>query len=58
MFVTSLVGTSPLLVLLAAAAPLPALLVAALISGVSISFFNLVWFTVVQRRSPPRSSRA
>jgi predicted MFS family arabinose efflux permease len=52
MFVTSLIGTSPLLVLLAAAAPLPALLVAALISGMSISFFNLVWFTVVQRKIP------
>lgn len=52
MFVTSLIGTSPLLVLLAAAAPLPALLGAALISGTSISFFNLVWFTVVQRKIP------
>jgi MFS family permease len=52
MFVISLIGTSPLLVLLAAAAPLPALLGAALISGMSISFFNLVWFTVVQRKIP------
>lgn len=52
MFVTSLIGTSPLLVLLAAVAPLPALLVAAVISGMSISFFNLVWFAVVQRRIP------
>ena len=52
MFVTSLIGTSPLLVLLAAAAPLPALLAAAVISGMSISFFNLVWFAVVQRRIP------
>jgi MFS family permease len=52
MFVTSLIGTSPLLVLLAAVAPLPALLAAAVISGMSISFFNLVWFAVVQRRIP------
>ena len=52
MFVISLIGTSPLLVLLAATAPLPALLGAALISGMSISFFNLVWFTVVQRKIP------
>ena len=52
MFVTSLIGTSPLLVLLAAVAPLPALLGAAVISGMSISFFNLVWFAVVQRRIP------
>jgi hypothetical protein len=52
MFVTSLIGTSPLLVLLAAAAPLPALLGAAVISGRSISFFNLVWFTVLQRKVP------
>lgn len=52
MFVTSLIGTSPLLLLLAAAAPLPALLGAALLSGMSISFFNLVWFTVVQRKIP------
>jgi MFS family permease len=52
MFVTSLIGTSPLLVLLAAVAPLPALLAAAVLSGMSISFFNLVWFAVVQRRIP------
>jgi MFS family permease len=52
MFVTSLIGTTPLLVLLAAVAPLPALLVAALLSGMSVSFFNLVWFAVVQRRIP------
>jgi MFS family permease len=52
MFVTSLLGTSPLLVLLGAAAPLPALLLAAVISGMSITFFNLVWFTVVQQRIP------
>jgi MFS family permease len=52
MFVTSVVGTSPLLVLLAAVAPLPALLAAAVLSGMSISFFNLVWFAVVQRRIP------
>jgi MFS family permease len=52
MFVTSLIGTSPLLVLLGAVAPLPALLAAAVISGMSISFFNLVWFAVVQRRIP------
>jgi MFS family permease len=52
MFVTSLIGTSPLLVLLAAVAPLPALLAAAVASGMSISFFNLVWFAVVQRRIP------
>ncbi|MHB8531781.1 MAG: MFS transporter [Solirubrobacteraceae bacterium] len=54
MFVTSLVGTSPLLVLLAAVAPLPVLLAAAVISGMSVSFFNLVWFAVVQRRIPGR----
>jgi MFS family permease len=52
MFVTSIIGTTPVLVLLAAAAPLPALLAAAVISGMSISFFNLVWFTVVQREIP------
>jgi MFS family permease len=52
MFVTSLFGTTPLLVLLGAAAPLPLLLVASVISGMSISFFNLVWFAVVQRRIP------
>jgi MFS family permease len=52
MFVTSLIGTTPLLVLLGAAAPLPVLLVASVISGMSISFFNLVWFAVVQRRIP------
>jgi MFS family permease len=52
MFVTSLLGTSPLLALLAASAPLPALLGAAVISGMSITFFNLVWFTVVQQRIP------
>jgi MFS family permease len=52
MFVTSLIGTSPLLVLLALVAPLPALLAAAVISGMSVSFFNLVWFAVVQRRIP------
>jgi|ERR1019366_2463613 MFS family permease len=52
MFVTSLIGTSPLLVLLAVVAPLPALLAAAVISGMSISFFNLVWFAVVQRQIP------
>lgn len=52
MFVTSLVGTTPLLVLLAAVAPLPALVAAAVASGMSISFFNLVWFAVVQRRIP------
>jgi MFS family permease len=52
MFVTSLIGTSPLLVLLATVAPLPALLAAAVLSGMSISFFNLVWFAVVQRRIP------
>jgi len=52
MFVTSLIGTTPLLVLLAAVAPLPALLAAALLSGMAISFFNLVWFAVVQRRIP------
>ncbi len=52
MFVTSVIGTSPLLVLLAATAPLPVLLAAAVLSGMSISFFNLVWFAVVQRRIP------
>jgi MFS family permease len=52
MFVTSLIGTTPLLVLLAAVAPLAALLAAAVLSGASISFFNLVWFAVVQRRIP------
>ncbi len=52
MFVTSVIGTTPLLVLLGAAAPLAVLLFAAVISGVSISFFNLVWFAVVQRRIP------
>jgi MFS family permease len=52
MFVTSLIGTTPLLVLLAAAAPLAALLAAAVVSGMSVSFFNLVWFAVVQRRIP------
>jgi MFS family permease len=52
MFLTSLLGTSPLLVLLAAVAPLPALLAAAVLSGMTISFFNLVWFAVVQRRIP------
>jgi MFS family permease len=52
MFVISVIGTSPLLVLLAATAPLPALLAAAVLSGMSISFFNLVWFAVVQRRIP------
>jgi MFS family permease len=52
MFVTSLIGTSPMLVLLAAVAPLPALLAAAVLSGMSISFFNLVWFAVMQRRIP------
>jgi MFS family permease len=52
MFVASLIGTSPLLVLLAAVAPLPALLAAAVLSGMAISFFNLVWFAVVQRRIP------
>ncbi len=52
MFLTSIVGTTPLLVLLAAAAPLPALLAAAVLSGIAISFFNLVWFAVVQRRIP------
>lgn len=52
MFVVSVLGTTPLLVLLAAPAPLAALLVAAVISGMSITFFNLVWFTVVQRKIP------
>ena len=52
MFVTSAIGTTPLLVLLAAAAPLLALLAAAVLSGMTISFFNLVWFTVVQRKIP------
>jgi MFS family permease len=52
MFVASLIGTTPLLVLLAAVAPLAALLAAAVLSGMSISFFNLVWFAVVQRRIP------
>ena len=52
MFVVAMIGTTPLPVLLAAHAPLAALLVAALLSGMSISFFNLVWFTVVQRKIP------
>jgi hypothetical protein len=52
MFVTSLVGTSPLLVLLAAAAPLPALLVAALISGVSIS--SSIWCGSPSCKEDPR----
>jgi hypothetical protein len=52
-FATSVVGTPALLALLAAAAPLPALLAAAVVSGVSLSFLNLVWFTVVQRAIPP-----
>jgi predicted MFS family arabinose efflux permease len=53
MFATSIVGTPALLVLLAVAAPLSALLAAAVVSGIAISFFNLVWFTVVQRAIPP-----
>ena len=52
MFVTSVIGTTPILVLLGATAPLPTLLVAAVLWGMSISFFNLVWFTVVQRKIP------
>jgi MFS family permease len=52
MFVVALIGTTPLTVLLAARAPLAALLVAAVLSGMSITFFNLVWFTVVQRKIP------
>jgi MFS family permease len=52
MFVIALIGTTPLVVLLAATAPLALLLVAAVISGMSISFFNLVWFTVLQHRVP------
>jgi len=52
MFLISLIGTSPLLILLAAAAPLPTLVAAAVVSGMSITFFNLVWFAVVQRRIP------
>jgi MFS family permease len=50
MFVTSVIGTTPMLILLGAAAPLAALLAASILSGMSISFFNLVWFTVVQQR--------
>jgi len=52
MFITSLIGTSPILILLAAAAPLQALLLASLLSGMTISFFNLIWFTVLQQRIP------
>jgi MFS family permease len=52
MFVTSVIGTTPVLLLLGAVAPLPALLAASVLSGMSISFFNLVWFTVVQRKIP------
>ena len=58
MFLTSLVGTPALLVLLAAAAPLAALIAAAVISGMSITFFNLVWFTVVQERIPGEEALA
>jgi MFS family permease len=58
MFLGSIVGTTPLLVLLGVAAPLPLLLAAAVLWGMSISFFNLVWFTVVQRKIPgPELSR-
>jgi predicted MFS family arabinose efflux permease len=51
-FATSIVGTPALLALLAAAAPLSALLAAAVVSGMEMSFFNLVWFTVLQGAVP------
>lgn len=52
-FAASLLGTPALLALLAAAAPLPALLAAALVSGMALTLFNLIWFTVEQRAIPP-----
>jgi predicted MFS family arabinose efflux permease len=52
-FAVSLLGSPALLVLLAAAAPLAALLAAAIVSGIALTLFNLIWFTVVQRAIPP-----
>jgi len=51
-FAWSLVGTPALLALLADAAPLAALVTAAVVSGATLTLLNLTWFTVVQREIP------
>ena len=51
-FAWSLVGTPALLALLADAAPLAAMVTAAVVSGATLTLLNLTWFTVVQREIP------
>jgi len=52
-FLAFLIGGPALLLLLAARAPLPAIIAVALIDGVSGTLFNLLWFTALQREVPP-----
>jgi hypothetical protein len=51
-FVSFLLGGPALLALLAAHAPLAAIVAVALVDGVSGSFFNALWFTAQQRHIP------
>ena len=51
-FIAFLIAGPALLALLAARAPLPLIVLAALIDGVSGTFFNVLWFTSLQHEIP------
>lgn len=51
-FTAFLIGGPALYVLLAAHAPVPVIVVAALFDGASGTLFNLLWFTAIQRDVP------
>jgi predicted MFS family arabinose efflux permease len=52
-FVGFLIGTPALVALVAAHAPLPAIITLGVIDGATGTFFNIMWFTALQRAIPP-----
>jgi hypothetical protein len=52
-FIGFLIGTPALVALIAAHAPLPAIIALGVIDGSTGTFFNTMWFTALQRQIPP-----